>query len=233
MNDYTSLIKLQAIDLLLDKQASLMEGVLKGLSDSTAIDQLSAKRLAVEKELSKLAQSQSKLQLELVEYKDKISSLTKRMYAGTLRNEKEIKSLQDEITYLEILYTEKEESILDLMVKTESYDSMILSVDEKLKTAKDENQERQKDLMASKHDIEILISEQQIERDEVVKNITKTLLDSYTQLRIKKGGIAVSQLSRDMCGICRIVIPSSELQQMKRSREWRKCSGCDRMIVVG
>ena len=110
---------------------------------------------------------------------------------------------------------------------------MILSVDEKLKTAKDENQERQKDLMASKHDIEILISEQQIERDEVVKNITKTLLDSYTQLRIKKGGIAVSQLSRDMCGICRIVIPSSELQQMKRSREWRKCSGCDRMIVVG
>tara|TARA_B100001750_G_C15502408_1_gene598081 strand:+ start:297 stop:998 length:702 start_codon:yes stop_codon:yes gene_type:complete len=233
MNDYASLIKLQAIDLLLDKQASLMEGVLKGLSDSTAIDQLSAKRLAVEKELSKLAQSQSKLQLELVEYKDKISSLTKRMYAGTLRNEKEIKSLQDEITYLEILYTEKEESILDLMVKTESYDSMILSVDEKLKTAKDENQERQKDLMASKHDIEILISEQQIERDEVVKNITKTLLDSYTQLRIKKGGIAVSQLSRDMCGICRIVIPSSELQQMKRSREWRKCSGCDRMIVVG
>ena len=87
MNDYASLIKLQAIDLLLDKQASLMEGVLKGLSDSTAIDQLSAKRLAVEKELSKLAQSQSKLQLELVEYKDKISSLTKRMYAGTLRNE--------------------------------------------------------------------------------------------------------------------------------------------------
>tara|TARA_Y100000590_G_scaffold405280_1_gene493456 strand:+ start:16412 stop:17113 length:702 start_codon:yes stop_codon:yes gene_type:complete len=233
MNDYASLIKLQAIDLLLDKQAVLMEGVLKGLSDSTAIDQLSAKRLAVEKELSKLAQSQSKLQIELVEYKDKISSLTKRMYAGTLRNEKELKGLQDEITYLESLYAEKEESVLDLMVKTESYDSMLLSVDEKLKTAKDENQERQKDLMASKHDIEILISEQQIERDKVVKNITKTLLDSYTQLRIKKGGVAVSQLSRDMCGICRIVIPSSELQQMKRSREWRKCSGCDRMIVVG
>ena len=233
MNDYASLIKLQSIDLLLDKQAGLMEEVLKGLSDSTAVDQLSAKRLAVEKELSKLAQSQSKLQLELIEYKDKISSLTKRMYAGTLRNEKEIKSLQDEITYLETLYTEKEESVLDLMVKTESYDSMLLSVDEKLKTAKDENQERQKDLMASKHDIEILISEQQIERDKVVKNITKTLFDSYTQLRTKKGGIAVSQLSRDMCGICRIVIPSSELQEMKRSKEWRKCSGCDRMIVVG
>ena len=233
MNDYASLIKLQAIDLLLDKQAGLMEEVLKGLSDSTTVDQLSAKRLAVEKELSKLGKSQSDLQLELVEYKDKIGSLTKRMYAGTLRNEKELKRVQDEITYLESLYAEKEESVLDLMVKTESYDSILLSVDEKLKTAKDENQERQKDLMTSKHAIEILISEQQVERDKIVKNIAKTLLESYTQLRTKKGGIAVSQLARDMCGICRIVIPSSELQQMKRSKEWRKCSGCDRMIVVG
>lgn len=233
MNDYASLIELQALDLSLDKQTGLMEEVLEKLADSTTIDQLSAKRLAVETELSKLAQNQGRLQVELLEYKDKISSLTKRMYAGTLRNEKELKSIQDEITYLESLYIEKEEIVLDLMVKIESYGSLILSADEKLETARENAQERQKTLEAQKHDINIMISEQRVQRDKLIKSIAKSLLDFYTQIRTKKGGIAVSQLSRDMCGICRIVIPSSELQEMKRSKEWRKCSGCGRMLVVG
>ena len=233
MNDYGSLIELQAIDLSLDKQESLVEEILTELTDRTALDELELKQLAVENELSKLAKKQGHLQLELNESKDRISSLSERMYAGTLRNEKELKSVQEEITFLEGVYKEKEENILELMLKAESYSSLGLSITEKLRIDTGKAQERQGSLQAQKHDLEITIATQREQRNKIVKNITKTLLDSYTQIRTKKGGIAVSQLSRDMCGVCRIVIPSSELQQMKRSKEWRKCSGCGRMIVAG
>ena len=94
MNDYGSLIELQAIDLSLDKQESLVEEILTELTDRTALDELELKQLAVENELSKLAKKQGHLQLELNESKDRISSLSERMYAGTLRNEKELKSVQ-------------------------------------------------------------------------------------------------------------------------------------------
>ena len=55
MNDYESLIELQAIDLSLDKQESLVEEILTELTDRTALDELELKQLAVENELSKLA----------------------------------------------------------------------------------------------------------------------------------------------------------------------------------
>ena len=233
MDNYEYLIDLQEIDLELDKQEGLIEQVLKELVDSSVVDQLTTKSFAVKKELERLALGQSGLQLEISESKDKVASLNERMFGGKLRNEKELKSLQDEITYLEKLHTEKEERLLDLMVRTESCDSLLLLLDGKLEKATAQAQDRQIALETKKRDLEAMISYQRLQRAKITQEIPATLMDSYTQIRNKKGGIAVSQLFRDMCGICRIVIPSSELQQMKRSKEWKKCSGCGRIILAG
>ena len=233
MDNYEYLIDLQEIDLELDKQEGLIEQVLKELVDSSVVDQLTTKSFAVKKELERLALGQSGLQLEISESKDKVASLNERMFGGKLRNEKELKSLQDEITHFEKLHTEKEERLLDLMVRTESCDSLLLLLDGKLEKATAQAQDRQIALETKKRDLEAMISYQRLQRAKITQEIPATLMDSYTQIRNKKGGIAVSQLFRDMCGICRIVIPSSELQQMKRSKEWKKCSGCGRIILAG
>ena len=233
MDNYSPLIELQTLDLELDKQEGLMNETLKGLADTSTVDQFTLKHLAIKEKLQELALSQSNLQLDLSEYQDKVISLKKRMYSGVVKKTKELTSLQDEISNFEKLHNEKEEVLLDLMLEIESCDSLFVSMDGKRSKAIVETQERHGVLELNKRNLEKMISGQKVKRDRVIQKIPESILASYTQIRTKKGGVAVLQLSRDMCGMCRIVIPSSELQEMKRSKDLKLCSGCGRMIIVG
>ena len=232
MSDYGSLFQLQEIDLNLDKQKAILEKVDGMLNSNTSLGKLTTEVSEMKQELQHLQLKQKELEFEVTTLKDKFSLLSDRMYGGKLRNTKELASLQEETAYLQKLHNDKEEELLDVLLSIESAETLILSTARNLEMLTISKKEECSKLLIEREKITTTVTNHLIARDRCAAKLPASLLTSYTKIRAKKRGVAVATLAMDMCSVCRVVIPSGELQDIKRTKKPRSCDGCGRILVV-
>ena len=149
-----------------------------------------------------------------------------------VKNNREYDAISKEIEIqgLEIQVCEKKirEHELEIKNKTEVYDKVVASLEE-----------RRKDLEAKKSELETITEETKKEEDalnakaeDAEKNIEERLLTAYKRLRKNaKNGLAVVTIQRDSCSGCFNQIPPQRQLDIRQRKKIIVCEHCGRILV--
>jgi predicted nucleic acid-binding Zn-ribbon protein len=173
------------------------------------------------------------LELKMAALENKIRTSEQRLYSGTVRNSKELENLQQELNYLRRRKGTDEDSLLEAMIGVEEHEA-----------AWEEAQTHWGSVEAAWTDSQ---AELCLERDELVARLAEltemrvaregavdgTDLNTYENLRRRKGGTAVARLRGNLCTSCHVEVPSSQSQKARHGEALVFCGSCGRVLYGG
>ena len=225
------LLKLQAIDSNLDEirkiRGDLPEEV-RDLEDDiagleTRISKYNKEVAELDEEIGRHKAGKKESEKLIVRYKEQQMNV---------RNNREFDAISKEVELqqLEIELAEKKIREIELRIK--------LKKDE-IESTSAALGERKEDLVAKKHELDILVSES--EEDEKKLNDTRTvqatkieerLYKSYTKLRNNSGnGLAVVPVKRGACGGCFNTVPPQRQADIRDKKKIIVCEHCGRILA--
>ncbi len=226
------LYELQEIELEQERRREALKQVEEQLGQDEALAQARNALAEKQSEAAELEHKQKAMEWEIDDLKAKITPLEQKLYGGSVRNPKELLSMQQEAEYLKAQLREREDRLLDIM---EGLESTMQSLQEK----RGELQELEQDWHRNQEQLE---QEQQQLKTElaaldqkqalVSAQIHPKHLELYRALRQEKQGIAVAKVRQGRCLGCRVVLPMSTLQRPRTGQELARCSNCGRILYL-
>lgn len=226
------LFDLQGIDLQMDNATERLALVEAQLGESQAI--LEAHQALAER---RRYHGQLEGQLRTLEWQAndlaaKVATEETKLYGGSVRNPKELASLQEEVEHLKGRHRHVEDEALDLMGQLEALEKTItqeaatLSIEEK---AWEEAQER---LRGEREQLTSLLKSLEQERQAQAARTSPADLEVYRMIRESRGGRGAVRIEQGRCGGCRIGLSVADLQRA-RGHDLVQCSSCGRILYAG
>ncbi len=233
MNRLDILWQLQQVDTAsVETQRELREA--KGrLGES---EELLQARKAVQEVEAELAHWRSRLrlqELELGSLDQKIAEIEDRLYGGRVTNPKELSSLQQDQEYLKRRQNSLEDDVLQAMAEIEDKEVILKARKEELAAIESAWTQEQQRLTTLIAELEAKATALSVQRAEICQTLSREDLELYEDLRRRRGGVAVTTLNGSLCLGCRVVVPTSKLQQARRKADLVFCSGCGRILYAG
>jgi len=225
-----ALHKLQLVDSELNEKTEALGQVESQLDQNEEL--LSARRKMAEEEggLHKSRATLRDLELDLGEISSKIVSAQERLYGGEITNPKELASLEQEIEYLKRRQSEVEDKTLETMAEVEEKQSGLKLEAECLQSREQEWEAIQEDLRQQAQELSARLTSLQGERTETLLTVSEEDLTVYEDLRRLKGGQAVALLEGGICQGCRVALPTSLVQKVRRGQDLVTCGSCGRIL---
>jgi predicted nucleic acid-binding Zn-ribbon protein len=227
------LYRLQEVDTELDAKRRRLQQVQASLGETEELCQARARLEQAEAAYRRWQARLQDLELKVATLENKIRSSEERLYSGTVRNPKELESLQQELIYLRRRKGSEEDSLLEAMIGVEEHEAAW------------------KDAQAQWEGVETAWTASQAalcrERDELVARLAELAelrtareqavdgadLKTYDNLLRRKGGIAVARLQGDLCTCCHVEVPSSQSQKARQGEVLVFCGSCERILYAG
>jgi predicted nucleic acid-binding Zn-ribbon protein len=227
-----SLYELQEIDLAIrDNQKSVVDIEARLQDDSTMVD-AKAKLKKEGSRLSDMRKSEKQLEWDVEELSVKINDIDKQLYGGSVKNPKDLASLNEECDHFKQRKRTMEDGLLDLMTELEEQQRAYDSAKAQAAKAEVEWQENNGHLVEDRDRLNSEIAELGGNREDVTSQIDKPSLDIYERLRATKGGEAMARLEQGMCKGCRINLPTHTLQKVRTGQELVYCTNCGRILYI-
>tara|TARA_B100000959_G_scaffold269499_1_gene315320 strand:+ start:1201 stop:1908 length:708 start_codon:yes stop_codon:yes gene_type:complete len=160
---------------------------------------------------------------------DKVNLLKDRLIDGSISNNKEYDAMMDTIDYEKNIIFEKENELLSLMENKESLSKEIdedkAALDgiiEELNTKKESLNKKVEDVSEEKNALTK-------ERETIVVNIDKDVLDKYTQIYEARNGVACSEILDNNCEGCGGYIPPQVVNEAL-AKSIVHCGTCSRFL---
>ena len=229
------LVELQFIDNAITARNSETEK----LKDNTElngalkkIEENKVKLTSIQESFHEIDIKRKKLEDTVGSNEEKIKSNEKKLFGGSISDSKELSNYQNEIESLKNSNSNMEDEILELMEKQEEVEPAIdglkkeiAELEELVKRIRNEIEEKAEGL---KHSIEGL----KHRREDVVSRIPEDGLRKYKDVKAKKGGIPVSVIKDNFCGVCNMEVPHTDMEKMVDSDTLYKCPLCGRLSVL-
>jgi len=232
MNRLDVLWQLQQTDLALEEASQRLRQATSRLGESQELMQA---RQAAHKAAADLKKWQSHLhvqELELSSLETKIAEVQDRLYGGRVTNPKELASLQQDSQYLKRRQVGLEDDALRAMTEIDEGQE-IRQIRQKeldaIETAWAKEQEQLGKLIT---ELEPTIAALSAKRAELCKAIAPGDLQTYEEIRRRKGGHAMTLLDGNLCQSCHISIPSAKRQQLGKKAALLFCDGCGRILYT-
>jgi predicted nucleic acid-binding Zn-ribbon protein len=225
-----ALYRLQLVDTEIEHAMAALARVEGQLGQDTEL--LAARRKLTEEEES-LGKTRGKLrtlELDLDGILSKISSTQAALYGGEVTNPKELAGLQQEVEYLERHRSEMEDDILEAMADAEDATSHLQASQERLQRMEEDWNAEQEGLRRQAGELRARLAALKGERKEVLLPVSERDLAIYEDLRRQKGGQAVALLEGGICQGCRVALPTSLVQKVRRGQDLVQCGSCQRIL---
>jgi predicted nucleic acid-binding Zn-ribbon protein len=222
--------RLQLIDGELDEKMETLRSIENRLKDS---QELLAARRAVRDQEQTLSEQQRKLrglEMDLEDISTKISATEGALYGGEVTNPKELAGMEQELDYLRRRRSIAEEDALLVMVEVEEQEKSLTSAQERLTSTEQEWEALRGELHQDDEELRSSLAVLKAERAEIAKRIPEKDLAAYTGLLNQKGGRAVALLENGICQGCRVALPTSVVQRVRRGAEVVYCGSCQRIL---
>jgi len=223
---------LQQIDLDLEGKAERLSQVENQLSHNEALEEAKAEVKEKQKNLAELEKKQKKAEWKVDDFQAKFSPLKKKLYAGSVKNPKELVSLQQQVEQLKSQVREEEDKTLEIMSQVEALQKEIALRTAEVEKLEEEWRKRREQLLAEQAELRSAIDIVKEKRSELAATIEPAHLELYETLRARKRGYAVAKTEQGRCQGCRITLPMSELMRA-RMGELVQCDSCDRVLYLG
>jgi predicted nucleic acid-binding Zn-ribbon protein len=225
-----SIYKLQ----LLDDEMEAKAGGLRAIEEQLDSDEdLLAARRAVQGREAALRESRSQLrdlEFDLEQVSSKVTAAKNALYGGEITNPKELAGIEQELEYLSRRQSVIEEDALAIMAEVEEREDRQQDAEEVLARAQETHDVSQLELRQKAEELRDRLSSLSVERDEIRKVISSKNLAVYDGLRIQKRGQAVALLENGICQGCRVALPTSLVQRVRRGTELVQCGSCQRIL---
>lgn len=233
MDDLTRLNDLQGVDLHLQSAREELAEVKRRLTDEgdlpkiryqlerieTVLDDRSTKGRSAEREMERLA--------------GVVSNLERRLYDGSVTNQREFDALSDQRDHAAAERGQAEEGLLELMVEMDDLQGArerhLVAIEKMTRLREDEEsmlQVRESELSRDIADMEEV-------RRRSAADLPAGLLARYEALKKSRGGRAVASLDGRVCGVCRVELPTGDLARARAGQELVQCNSCRRIIFTG
>jgi predicted nucleic acid-binding Zn-ribbon protein len=229
MNLVKKLYELQTIDLEIRRSLDEIEGINRILANNELIDGIKQASAVLKKSIADLNVHKKGLEFEIDEISQKASQISTKLYGGTVKNPKELLSLEQDLTDQKKRLNLKEDALLEVMEEAEKLNTQKVINDAKLheNTAIWEvESEKHKD---HRDKLEHKLDELKSARKLLINEINADTLKSYERLMLKKG-LAVARVEQGRCQGCRISLPVQQLQLARSGPVF--CSSCGMILYL-
>ncbi len=232
MSKGRQLYELQEVDLEIEAKNEALSNVQSRLGQSQALDEARA-NLATQKNcVDELNASQRAGEWEVEDLRTKAAGIEQKLYGGTLKNPKELSSLQEQAEHFKKRRREEEDKVLDIMTEVEAAQTSMAMISQKVESLEKSWKEEQAELSREQDRLSTNLANLEQKRKELGSRVDAASLRLYEELRTKKQGRAVAKVEQGMCQGCRIVLPVRELQRARASQELVQCGSCERILYV-
>lgn len=226
------LYALQEIDSAVEATKASLTAVEEQLGES---EELIAGRQAVEEgrdAVEDVSKQQRELEWQVDDLRPRLSDVEGKLYSGSVRNPKELGSMQDEANILRGQLRQREDELLDLMVRVEERQTALREAEESLTEVEGRWRQDQKELTSEKEKLEGELAGLEERRRQQTGLIEARVLALYDNLWERRQGRAVAKVERGMCGGCRITLPMTVLQKARSGMDVVQCVSCERILYV-
>ena len=166
------------------------------------------------------------------ESSSKVEEAEKRLYSGSVRNPRELQSLEDDLKQLRRAQGTAEDRQLEMMDQLEEAEETLSSAETYLRKIQAAWSRLVGNLEEERSRLLAELSTAKTQREPVASVIDARLLAHYDRLRVSRAGLAVVLVERGACQGCRLVLPTGEISRVRSSTEPVQCNSCGRILYV-
>ena len=232
MSKGKQLYELQEVDLEIDAKRETLTQVMGRLGKSEVLDEAHLSLARDEEKLVELQRIQREVEREVEDLQAKAAVATDKLYGGTVKNPKELSSLQEQLSNFQRKIGEGDDKTLDIMSEVDTAQKEVSVKRSEVAKIKEEWQAEQASLSQEQTELSATLSTLEQKRKELASKLDTVSLELYEDIRQKRQGRAVAKLERGICQGCRIALPMSELQRARMGHELVQCGSCERVLYV-
>jgi len=226
------LYELQEVDLEIDAQREALSEVMGRLGESEELDQARLSLAGDEERLAELERSQRELEREVEDLRAKATASEEKLYGGTVKNPKELASLQEQVVNLQRKIRERDDKTLDIMTEVDTMQQKVSLKRGEVANMEEDWRAEQASLSQQQAELGAALATLEQKGKDLAARLDAASLELYQALRRKRQGRAVAKVEQGMCQGCRIALPMSELQRARLGQELVQCSSCERLLYV-
>lgn len=225
-----SLLDLQALDARLIQ----VRARLAGFPQKIATVEARANAARTELDQAKAAQvatirDRKKYELDVEQWKERVRKY--RDQTSQVKTNEAYKALQHEVELAEAEIAKAEDRLLEQMVNAEDYDRRVKVSERRLKEIEESVRGERTQLDAEKGSAEKDLASLEGQRATIVTDIPENLLDHYSRIAKKHGGIALAELRDERCSACGMRVRPHVFQEMQRGDDKMfHCETCTRIL---
>ena len=163
----------------------------------------------------------------------KIAPEEKRLYDGSVKNPKELTSIQHELDNLKQRRGEFEDVLLSVMDRIENLDRDRRRCTKLIEQLEERWEKFQGELKHEAKRLNDAIVKAEAKRGAQKATIPPRSLFLYEDLRRRKGGMAVARINAGNCTGCRLTIPETVRRKAFSSSTLAQCPNCERILSFG
>ena len=226
------LYELQEVDLEIAAKKEALSLVENRLGESQALAEARISLAREEEGLAELQRNQRLGEWEVEDLRAKVALLEEKLYGGSVRNPKELASLQEQVENLKRRRRGLEDKVLDIMTEVETMQKKLSVKSGEAERIEENWREEQASLTREQAELSAALATLDQKREDLISRIDAPSLELYQALKDKRQGRAVAKVEQGMCQGCRIVLPMSELQRARIGQALVQCSSCERILYV-
>jgi len=232
MTSIRELVLLQGIDNEIAARRAVLEDIGRQLADTAVVDALQehAAEVAVRLRGGEHAQREADYEVEAIAAQ--IAGVEGKLYGGTVRNPKELSSLDQEVNSLKARRGVLEERALVALGAAEALRQKAGAVGQALDAAQEERRSLEAKLAAQQGQVNAELELYTTQRSGIAGQVPAADLDTYARLLVMKQGRAVARMERAVCQGCRINLPMTIQQRVRANQQLVQCPSCRRILFA-
>jgi hypothetical protein len=230
MNLARQLYQLQELDIEIESDERALGRVTSKLGESQAVLEAQTQLQSEQQHLEELKHQQHSAEWEIDDIATRIADAEKSLFSGSIKNPKELASLQQDVEMLKHRRGQLEEKALGIIDQVEQSEAGVARTSGELKTLTADWQRQQKQLAGEKTRLQTALADLKQRWQLLSAEIEPETVEFYQQLR-KGKGMAVARVEQGICRGCRISLPTTDLQRA-RGNKLVHCSSCGRILFL-
>lgn len=231
-----AVLRLQDLDTSLD-QHHHRRATLPERQALVAVDQARQALIRSRAEMSarrdEVAARQDALEEEFNATQARITDINRRLYGGMVSATRDLQAMAAEVEHLQTRASDLEDRVIEVMEQREPLDAEVAELDRRGEQVLEERAEIVSRLAASEAEVDAEIGGLVEQRTDAAASVPPELLQVYEGLRARLDGVGAARLIGSTCAGCHLMLPATELDQIKRSSADAVvfCGQCGRILV--
>ncbi|MBN1313435.1 MAG: hypothetical protein JXB30_18655 [Anaerolineae bacterium] len=231
MSQTAALYHLQTLDSQIDTIRTRLSEIAELLSQDDVVRTAQNTLTAAEQSHLKWHTRQTELELERSTLQEEAKVAEKRLYSGRVLNPRELTDLQDKLAELNRRIEALEEPILEAMLAIEENSQHIEQARSQFEHVMSEQSHQFGELDKEQTVLSSQLDQLLAETGQTRSNIEPQYLETYSRLRQRPGGLAVTLLKGNECGVCGVEL-TSQMAQRVRHGKVITCPTCNRILHI-